>query len=613
MSLASALRRLLLPGPPKGRPKELLLGMEKRHLAGTREVSVYNGRGVSRIRAPFDAGVNGPFKVRLENEPNQHVMLVGHTGSGKSTAMKAFLSRAFLNYGIPFLIIDWSGSYGSLRETVNLWSVPRELRINPFALRGMDAGRRAGVASETLMHALDLTPLQTQKVRETLAKLYDRNPEPQLSSLYDALREQSGDRNFMKMQFTHIANKLRQAGGVFGYEPAEFWSGYQRGCNVVELDGLTDAEKKLVTYALLQRITEEFTSETSTRLYIALDDAYQALKSAYTNESPISKIVREGRKYGFGLVIATQLLSDLPQAVLANTALKLIFSYQESLGARDIAGMLNLSYEEKDLMRRMPPGWCLVLDQHRASSEEHAPSYVNITGLSGEEMAELSSKANRIDIKEITEERGIVLNAAAKTEMLRKLDIPSVSVYRFLIALRDARSAKEAYKLLRKRGWLTSLTTIYGTKSKPSILARAKSSGYVDEGDVLNEKAMHILDSKLMVEAQGVRAGSEEHKSLMEKTIRLIQERGNFAFVPIGKDDFDVGEVPAHADTKGAWDFEKLKIYEIQCNALNEEVEKGAGKARRMGAPLVWISRDANVLEEIRKQTGDGDSYMQIS
>ena len=285
--------------------------------------------GDPAIGRAVTAGSKGVYDLQVKSEPNPHVIVVGESGSGKCTLINTFLTRAYLKLNIPFLIIDWSGAYKKLG--VNVWSVPNNLRINPFSLRGMTRERRAGVASELLQMGLALTEMQTQKVREVLTELYRDTKEPSIQLLHDTLLNSMIHERYKetKLQLTYITNKLRQAFEIFGTEPVAFWDNYDKTCNVIELQGLTDMEKKMVTHVMMQRITEEFKAEHSIRLYVALDDAYQALLNYYGKETNITKIVREGRKYGFGLVIATQLLQDMPDAIIGNTALKFIFSYHE--------------------------------------------------------------------------------------------------------------------------------------------------------------------------------------------------------------------------------------------------------------------------------------------
>ncbi len=201
------------------------------------------------------SGSKGMYDLQLLSQPNPHIMIIGESGAGKSTTQETLLVRAYGKFGIPFLIINWGKTYTGLDEYVNKWSVPGNLRINPFALRGMKPERRTGVASEVLQIALELTPMQAQRVRDLLAELYKTNPEPTVQDLYDSVMQEIELEKYkeMKLQLRYIAEKLSQAREVFGKEPEEFWSSYDKACGVIELEGLTDAEKTLITLVIVQR------------------------------------------------------------------------------------------------------------------------------------------------------------------------------------------------------------------------------------------------------------------------------------------------------------------------------------------------------------------------
>ena len=79
---------------------------------------------------------------------------------------------------------------------------------------------------------------------------------------------------------------------------------------------------------------------------------------------------------------------------------------------------------------------------------------------------------------------------AGRMGALKGLDIPSVAVYRFMVALDRAKSLTGAYRLLKEKGWITSDATIYGGSGKPSILARAAGSGYATQEGKLAKKGI---------------------------------------------------------------------------------------------------------------------------
>ncbi len=82
-------------------------------------------------------------------------------------------------------------------------------------------------------------------------------------------------------------------------------------------------------------------------------------------------------------------------------------------------------------------------------------------------------------------------------ELLRKEGIEPPSAYALPLpyALQKAGTPQGAYQMLREKGWITSPTTMYGTKSKPSLLERAKNAGYIDQNNAFIAKFREVIES----------------------------------------------------------------------------------------------------------------------
>ena len=440
---------------------------------------------------------------------------------------------------MPFLIIDWSGSYKKLGTYVNMWKVPDTLHINPFALRGMKPERRAGIASEVLQISLELTPMQAQRVRDLLNELYRTTKEPTIGELYDAVMQEAELEKYkeMKLQLRYVANKLSQAFEVFGSEPDQFWTSYDNTCGVVELEGLTDAEKTLVTLALIQRITEEFGDSRvkKERLNIALDDAYRAIATYYGKETPIARIVREGRKYGFAMVISTQLLKDMPESIVSNTAMKFIHAYHDPYNIDKVYTMLGMTELERDILYRMPVGKCFLFDLEAIQKGKVSPAFIEVDTVSNPEREALKARIKHVEMEK--QQAYQPQEAKDTSEMTKGLDMPDVSVFRFLIAVRASNgNLTEANKMLKEKGWVKSVSTLYGSKTRPSLPQRAVAGGYTHKEGGFTPRTHKILTPETMIDRQGIYKGAESHKNMMKKVIGLIQSKGNYAFVPSEKE-----------------------------------------------------------------------------
>jgi hypothetical protein len=588
----------------KHRHNGIAIGYEYPHPTSIGDADVLNSPqgGQEPIKELATAGTKGIYDLQTKSEPNPHVMIIGESGSGKTNVVLTFLTRSYLKFGIPFLILDWSGSYKNADINVNLWKVPSNLRINPFPLRGMSIERRCGIAAELLQISLALTDLQSQKVRETLVEMYNGGEEPTIVTLHGRLLELAEKERYkeMKLQLRYITNKLRQAYEIFGEEPKDFWDNYDKTCNIVDLQGLTDMEKKLVTQTIMQRIIEEFKVQDRIKLYVALDDAYQAIVNYYNKETNITKIVREGRKYGFGLLISTQLLQDLPEAIVANTSVKFVLSYHEPIALERIHRMLVLTDMEKSILHRMPVGSAFLFDQNAIQNGRPRPAYLEIDKITKDEKSKLKEGIKRLDIEKERNFHPEDMPGKGVHDAIRKLGIPSSSVYRFLVAFARTGSQSAAFRMLKSKGWITSETTIYGNRSKPSLEHRAIDSGYFKDGKI-TEKTKAILSPERMIQYQGNRKGSEEHVGLMKHTIEMIQNKGNFAFVLSEREAFDVGELKTDPKIKGLWDYYAITAYEIQTNAIKSEIYRCIEKAKEQNTELVFITSSKKTKDEIER------------
>ena len=68
-----------------------------------------------KIRIGVDAVTEAPVYLALEPLLRQSLLLTGAQGTGKTTAMLTLIARAAMK-GVHFLILDWTGEYGALKD-----------------------------------------------------------------------------------------------------------------------------------------------------------------------------------------------------------------------------------------------------------------------------------------------------------------------------------------------------------------------------------------------------------------------------------------------------------------------------------------------------------------
>ena len=591
------------------RKEGIAIGEAYRHMTGMDDSE----------RASWQGG-DGERIIDYLKEPNPHVFIIGSTSSGKTTTARALIGRVSLKYGIPFLVIDWSGENEAWAGETGaaLWRVPAHFKVNLFMLNGLSREERVGVAIDDLTIAARLTPLQASAVKSALLRLYYNGMEPSLLDLWKSLK--SG-RNFKLLD-----QRLRAVQRVIGAEPPEFWDGIFKHSNVVSLKGLSDTEKLLASHSILRRIAELFDRDIvagGPKLVVVIDEAWQLFKREKDHdkakESVAEKIVRQGRKYGIAIVISTQQMDDVPKAFIDSCAIIMLHQQRDpSYFGRDV---LQLGRFEREYAKHAAQGEMLLFERNESESVSTHPDYVRVEPLKDVELEALKGRSGKVSPAAITEpEMPLEMSEleqekprepqeqAPKRKMVKiPEDVPTPKQYAGLIAIYNSKEStlEEVVKYISSKGWFTSPSTLYGSKSSPGIAQQLLNRGMAKLSNgrySLTETSLKWVDADMLMSNQPDKQGSEEHKRLMRRTIKRLQDSLILCVVSSEKHSFDILGIPINEKKRGLWDISQAKGYEIQTSARKDSIKMNNEKAQRWGVPMVWVSDDAEVLAKIEGQ-----------
>ena len=141
-----------------------------------------------------------------------------------------------------------------------------------------------------------------------------------------AASEDSGTRRAASSAAPHVStlfffNTFRKTGHVLSWSDllahgSEVW--------ILQLGGLEASVERAVTEFLLWSLIRYFEvlGPAPLRCFVVLDEAH---KLAFGPGSPVDKILREGRKFGLGVILASQQPEDFSPVAFANTATKSCF------------------------------------------------------------------------------------------------------------------------------------------------------------------------------------------------------------------------------------------------------------------------------------------------
>ena len=314
------------------------------------------------LMPPFSQGVrvgktkhwSVPFSWSFTALTNPHVAVVGMSGSGKSFFVKTFLTRAQAVWGTKALILDWSGEYVPwVRQCGGRVITLGKESLNLLDLGGMSPAQRTAQVVESLRLLTDLKdfPRERQWVRLAIEQAYalkrfassERSDRP-APTLHDALawlrvqaRKGNAEDRPVIQGAHHLLRPLALPGADFFARRTSFRLEDLRssGLCCVDLSGLlSESNRSLAGLCLLQFVRESMRQSgpqdgRALELMVVLDEAW---KICQEDGDPVA-IVREGRKYGFGMLVASQNPSDVNPVIFSNAGSLFVFrtSFSDSL------------------------------------------------------------------------------------------------------------------------------------------------------------------------------------------------------------------------------------------------------------------------------------------
>lgn len=326
-----------------------------------------------------------PFTWSFATLTNPHISVVGITGSGKSFFVKTFLTRASYIWNTNSIIIDWAGEYISWvkQSGGTVVSFSKGDYMNIMDLSGMKPIDRA----KQIMNSLDILtdigeyPEQRRLTAEAVEQSY-------VNFGFNIAYPPPGDKEVPTLKDVVSLLEEKQTEGSYAY-PAELENAIYRlrqfsrpgedyfankstidigklaasGLVDIDLSSLPDERfRALAALFILQTLKEKMRMEgwspsAGLKTIVTLDEAW---KVASDERSDAVTIIREGRKYSFGLIVASQNPTDINEAIFSNVGTTMMLRIRFERFMQYLQGSLNFSDFIKNEISKLGVGQAAV-------------------------------------------------------------------------------------------------------------------------------------------------------------------------------------------------------------------------------------------------------------
>jgi len=323
-----------------------------------------------------------PFATTPKKLTNQHILIVGTTGAGKTQTTSAFID-SLCEHNVAAIIFDFQGEYMDAelkdshkqtfleRTNASVVDASDGIPINPFEVptdrltnKKQNYQKVVYQVAASLKRIFGLGDIQHAELRDAINQAYAikgfisgkkdtwENEPPSIADVWSILKEKEtvGSATVRNL---NLRIEPLFATGIFQVDGGDLtFNDILNHTTIVRLSNLATPELMVaVSRFMLQKIYSDMLAKGPTnqiRVFAVIDEAH---KLSY--DETLTELVREARKYGVGLLLASQSPKDFDRVAfdLMGTKIALHLEGEDARIMADNLGVIDKN--DRDIARKM--------------------------------------------------------------------------------------------------------------------------------------------------------------------------------------------------------------------------------------------------------------------
>ncbi len=276
--------------------------------------------------------------IDIDNLPNQHFVIVGASGMGKSFLAKHIVRQMIEKYNYKAIIIDFHNEYNDLIGLEDILYIDaKNVSINPFTLTRLSPREQAHYISQLISSIFNLGNIQQITLENIIIKAYEHkgiyedkpetwhNRPPTSKDIINTALALSDE-----FDTKRVLPYLKTLDSILTQTTELNIEKIVQHSAIIDLSELpSEFMRTIYVYTLLQNILDYFyINRVNKRTVIVIDEAHRIFSRKFAR-TIISRYLMESRKYGVSIIIITQQPMDLISHIFQNTVVKASFRINE--------------------------------------------------------------------------------------------------------------------------------------------------------------------------------------------------------------------------------------------------------------------------------------------